>query len=59
MTIPQRRFGDPLQVLLREEAETCRGCRYAKDDGEVVRCQNPRVLDVLAEKRCDQYEERP
>lgn len=58
-TLPQKRFGDPLDVLLKAEAETCKGCiyrevwLYAKPS-----CGNPEVKQVLADKRCDEYEEQ-
>jgi hypothetical protein len=57
MTLPQRRFGDPLQVLLRAEAETCKGCvhTFTKNDNDY--CGNALVRQLLADKRCDEYEE--
>lgn len=58
MTLPKRQYGDPLEVLLKAEEETCKGCRFRTPhpDG-IPRCRNPRVLQVLADKRCDKYEE--
>lgn len=57
-TLPERKYGDPLHVLLKDEAETCKGCRYRTPDGTGnARCANPRQVQVLADKRCDEYEE--
>lgn len=58
MTIPQRRFGDPLQVLLRAEEETCKGCIHREVQPNAREyCGNPATKQLLADKRCDEYEE--
>jgi hypothetical protein len=58
MTLPQKLFGDPLDVLIRVEEETCRGCRFRTVDRDGnAHCRNPRVDQVLAEQRCDEYQE--
>ena len=56
--LPERKYGDPLNVLLRDEEESCKGCRFRTPhaDGN-PRCRNPRRPQVLADKRCDDYEE--
>lgn len=56
--LPRRMYRDPQEQLLEAEAETCKGCRFRTmgRDG-VARCRNPRRAEVLAEKRCDDYEE--
>jgi hypothetical protein len=56
--LPERKYGDPLNVLLRDEEETCKGCRYRTVDRDgTARCKNPRQVQVLADRRCDEYEE--
>lgn len=56
--LPERKYRDPLHVLLRDEEESCKGCRYRTTDRDgVTRCKNPRQRQVLAEKRCDEYRE--
>lgn len=56
--LPRWMYKDPAQQLLDAEAETCRGCTYRRTDGAgVARCKNPRQRQVLAEQRCDEYEE--
>lgn len=56
--LPERQYRDPLDVLLRDEEETCKGCRYRTVDRDATaRCNNPRVQQVLADKRCDEYQE--
>lgn len=58
-TLPQRRFGDPLNVLLKDEAETCKGCIHREVQASAREyCGNPLVKQLLADKRCDEYEER-
>lgn len=57
-TLPERKYGDPLNVLLKDEAESCKGCRYRTVDRDgTARCRSPRVDQVLADQRCDEYEE--
>jgi hypothetical protein len=55
--LPHRMYRDPQEQLLEAEAETCKGCRWRTPDGDVTRCRNPRAAQVLADKRCDEYEE--
>jgi hypothetical protein len=51
-------YKDPAQQLLEAEAETCKGCRSRRVDREgIARCKNPGRHEVLADKRCDEYEE--
>jgi len=58
MTLPRRMYKDPAQQLLDAEAETCKGCVHRRIDGEgVARCKNPGQRAVLADKRCDEYQE--
>jgi hypothetical protein len=59
VTIPQRRFGDPLQVLLRAEEESCKGCihREVATNGTRAHCTNPASPRLLADQRCDEHEE--
>jgi hypothetical protein len=56
--LPRRMYRNPEEQLLEAEAETCKGCRYRKPqpDGN-ARCVNPRKRQVLADQRCDEYEE--
>ena len=56
--LPRRQYRDPLDQLIEAEAETCKGCRYRTPDGTgTARCANPRRSEVLAERRCDEYED--
>ena len=59
-TLPQRRYADPLDVLLDAEAETCKGCMHREVSYAGARecCGNPAVKQLLADKRCDEYEEQ-
>lgn len=59
MTLPNRKFGDPLKVLLAKEAETCKGCvhREVSHVGAREYCGNPDVKQLLADKRCDEYDD--
>jgi hypothetical protein len=56
--LPRRQYRDPLEQLLEAEEETCKGCRYRTVDRDgIARCKNPRQVQVLADKRCKEYEE--
>lgn len=56
--LPRRMYRNPEEQLLEAEAETCKGCRFRTphQDGN-PRCMNPRIDQVLADKRCDEYQE--
>jgi hypothetical protein len=57
-TLPKRQYGDPLEVLIRIEEETCKGCRFRTVDRDgTARCKNPFRRQVLADLRCDDYED--
>jgi hypothetical protein len=58
MTLPRRMFKDPAQQLLDAEALTCKGCmhREVPHTGREY-CGNPLVKQLLADKRCNEYEE--
>ena len=60
MTLPRHQYRDPLDVLLRAEEESCKGCTFRTIDSNSTkaRCKNPASGTLLAEKRCDDYEER-
>lgn len=59
MALDKRLYGDPLEVLLRQEAETCRGCTHEK---RAVTCGTTILLCRLPGKlhgeRCGDYEEK-
>lgn len=58
MTLPQRDFRDPLQVLLNKEEETCKGCvneRRIKAFGSVYMICAFKIKKHGT--RCDDYEE--
>jgi hypothetical protein len=65
MALDQRQYGDPLEVLLRAEAETCRGCVHEKRVpclGEIRKgavCFGCKLKDHKYGTRCNQYEEKP
>lgn len=56
--LPERKYGDPLNVLLRAEEETCKGCRWRPTAIEGDHCKRPHTEFVLAVMRCKFYEER-
>lgn len=56
-TLPKRLYGNPLDVLLKAEAETCKGCAYVETWRGAEHCMNPNIKAVLAEHRCDEYKE--
>lgn len=57
--LPRRMYKDPAEQLLDAEAETCKGCihRRPSDAGAHEYCGNHLVKQLLADKRCDEYEE--
>jgi len=57
-TLPQSHYGDPLDVLLHEEEQTCKGCRYRKMIEGALQCTHPSTADPLKQIRCTAYEER-
>lgn len=56
--LPRRMYRDPAEQLLEREAETCKGCAYIERWRGVDHCINPKVKAVLAEQRCEHYQER-
>lgn len=57
--LPRRMYKDPAEQLLEAEAETCKGCEHRQVDRTgAARCKNLARREVLAEKRCDEYEEK-
>lgn len=59
MTLPRCMFKDPAQQLLDAEALTYKGCahREVSYNGAREYCGNPQVKQLLADKRCEFYEE--
>jgi hypothetical protein len=59
MPRPARDYRDPLDVLLRAEEETCKGCQFREpaSNGMKDYCTNPKQRNPVAEKRCEWYEE--
>lgn len=55
--LPRRMYSDPEFQLLEAEAETCKGCVHVDHRRGADHCDNPKVKAVLAEKRCEHYEE--
>lgn len=59
--LPRRMYSNPEYQLLEAEAEaeTCKGCKHREVSGNGAReyCGNPKVKQLLADKRCDEYEE--
>lgn len=57
--LPRRMYRDPAEQLLEAEAETCKGCvhREVSHGGAREYCGNPDVKQLLADQRCDEYEE--
>jgi hypothetical protein len=56
---PQRDYLDPLDRLIKAEEATCKGCihREAGHPGARDYCGNPLVKQLLADKRCGEYED--
>lgn len=52
-------YRDPAEQLLDAEARTCKGCvhREVSHGGAREYCGNPDVKQLLADQRCDEYEE--
>ena len=55
--LPRGMYRDPAEVLLEAEAQSCKGCAYAEVWRDVLHCMNPNIKAVLAEHRCDEYQE--
>lgn len=56
--LPRRMYKDPAQQLLDAEAETCKGCAHREVQSNAREyCGNPQVKQLLADKRCEFYEE--
>lgn len=55
--LPRRQYRDPLEQMIEAEEEGCKGCRWRTPDGDITRCRNPLVPNLLAERRCDDYED--
>jgi hypothetical protein len=56
--LPRRMYRNPEEQLLEAEAETCKGCRYRTVDRDgTARCKNPRQVQIVADKRCNEYED--
>lgn len=55
--LPRRMYKDPAEQLLEAEAESCKGCVHVEPWRGADHCQSPKVKAVLAERRCEFYEE--
>lgn len=55
--LPRRMYKDPAEQLLEAEAESCKGCTHVEAWRGADHCQNPKIKAVLAERRCEFYEE--
>lgn len=55
--LPRRMYRDPQEQLLEREAETCRGCKHRQPWKGADYCENPLTKHLLAEQRCEKYEE--
>lgn len=58
--LPRRSYGDPLDKLIADEEQTCKGCRWRKTETpfSVVVCSNQQSGQIEAKQRCQHYEER-
>jgi hypothetical protein len=56
--LPRRMYKDPAEQLLDAEAETCKGCVHVEHWRGADHCQSPKTKAVLAERRCENYEEK-
>jgi hypothetical protein len=54
MTLARHRYGDPLEVLIREESRTCKGCIFTATVFDKRICTKGRRYGA----RCKQYEEQ-
>lgn len=50
-------YKDPAEQLLDAEAATCKGCKSHWIKNGQAYCDNPQVKQLLADKRCEEYEE--
>jgi hypothetical protein len=55
--LPRRMYKDPAEQLLEAAAETCKGCKSTWTKRGLAYCDNPLVKTILADKRCNEYEE--
>lgn len=55
--LPKWMYKDPAEQLLEAEAQTCKGCTHVEHWRGTGHCQSPSVKAVLAEARCEFYEE--
>lgn len=56
--LPRRMYRDPAEQLLDAEAETCKGCIHREvHAGAREYCGNTATKQLLADKRCEEYEE--
>ena len=55
--LPSWMYKDPAEQALDAEAETCTGCMHVEYWRGADHCQSPKVKAVLAERRCEFYEE--
>ncbi len=60
MTLPQHVYGDPLEVMMRKEARTCKGCALEQIidafGSKYVICS---LKGKKHGKRCDAYQAKP
>lgn len=50
-------FRDPLEILMKAEEKTCKGCVHREITGTKVWCGNPKQRSLSAEERCEHYED--
>lgn len=57
--LPRRSYGDPLEKILAEEEESCKGCRWRVTEAQFTsaQCRHPKKYGE-AKARCADYEER-
>jgi hypothetical protein len=56
--LPFRFYRDPLDALIAQEEQTCKGCHWRRVIDRNLQCTNPRVAEADTDKRCTDYEER-
>jgi predicted SpoU family rRNA methylase len=52
--LTRRQYGDPLEILLRRESRTCKGCKHVQEAWGKPYCVKH---DKPAVKRCKDYKE--
>jgi hypothetical protein len=56
--LPAHFYRDPLEALITQEEQTCKGCHWRRVIDRSLQCTNPRVAEADTNLRCNEFEER-